>query len=108
MMCADLVDIAWVDRAGRTCRTVANLEDISPSGVCLQVDIEIPLMTVVTISYPTGEYSGIVRYCQFKDIGHFVGIQFEGPKWAEDNYKPLHLLDPRELVARESSGLQLL
>lgn len=102
MLCADLVEIRWQDETGQSRQTVANLEDISLSGVCLQVDVQIPVMTVVRISYPTGEYSGVVRYCQDKEFGHFVGVQFDdGCKWSETSYKPPHLLDPRELAEEE-------
>ena len=42
MLCADLVDVQWKDKNGRVCRAVANLEDISLSGACVQVDSPIP------------------------------------------------------------------
>jgi len=101
MMCADLVDVRWKDKSGRSRRTVANLEDISLSGACLQVEVQIPLKTTVRISYPKGEFSGEVRYCQFKEIGYYVGVQFEdGCKWSKTSFKPLHLLDPRGLTKR--------
>ena len=109
MMCADLVDVRWRDKSGRSRRAVANLEDISASGVCLQVDVQVPLTTVVRISYPQGEFLGVVRYCQFKEIGYYLGVQFEGgSKWSKMRFKPQHLLDPRRLVkaapARAKSG----
>lgn len=101
MMCADLVDVRWKDRSGRSRRAVANLEDISLSGACLQMEVQIPLTTTVRISYPKGEFSGEVRYCQFKEIGYYVGVQFEdGCKWSKTSFKPLHLLDPRGLNKR--------
>jgi hypothetical protein len=101
MMCADLVDVRWKDRSGRSRRAVANLEDISLSGACLQMEVQIPLATVVRISYPKGEFSGEVRYCQFKEIGYYIGIQFgDGCKWSKTSFKPLHMLDPRGLNRR--------
>jgi len=101
MMCADLVDVRWRDKSGRSHRAVANLEDISLSGACLQVELRIPLTTVVRISYPKGEFCGVVRYCQFKEIGFYVGVQFEdGCKWSKTSFRPLHLLDPRGLTKR--------
>lgn len=105
MLCADLVDVRWKEKSGRAKRTVANLEDISLSGVCLQVDNQIPLGVPVRISYPQGEFSGVVRYCQFREIGYYVGVQFEdGVKWSEKSFKPLHLLDPRTLVRRPAKA----
>ncbi len=71
------------------------------SGVCLQLDVQIAAGTVVQISYPKGEYAGEVRYCAFREIGYFVGIQFDsGCKWSRDHFKPQHLLDPRTLIRK--------
>jgi hypothetical protein len=99
MLCADLVDFHWKDTNGRKKRGVANLEDISLSGACLQVDRPVPLGSVVHISYPSGELKGVVKYSVFRDIGYFLGIEFEaGVRWSQNNYKPQHLLDPRRLM----------
>ena len=67
MMCADLVDVTWRDSKNTERRTIANLEDISISGACLQVDEELPLGTPVEITYSTGELAGIVKYCVYRD-----------------------------------------
>ena len=99
MLCADLVDVEWRDESGRTRRTVANLEDISLSGACLQLDLAIPQHTGLRITYPKGELIGRVRYCVFREIGYFVGVEFDpGCKWSQRSFRPLHLLDPRRLV----------
>lgn len=101
MLCADLVDFHWKDSNGRKKRGVANLEDISLSGACLQVDRPVPLGTVVHISYPSGELTGVVKYSVFRDIGYFLGIEFEaGVRWSQNSYRPQHLLDPRRLMAQ--------
>lgn len=101
MLCADLVDVRWRDTAGRTKRAVANLEDISLSGACLQLETKVPVGTPVRISYSRGEFVGIVRYCMYKEIGYFLGVQFEpGYKWSSREFRPLHLLDPRSLVRK--------
>lgn len=101
MLCADLVDVRWRDSRNRLKRAVANLEDISLSGACIQLDEQVPLGTKVSISYPKGEFTGLVRYCQFREIGYFVGLQFDaGSKWSSRVYKPLHLLDPRSLSSK--------
>jgi len=101
MLCADLVDVRWKDKTGRSRRGIANLEDISLSGACLQMDNQIPANTLVRVMYPRGEFSGMVRYCHFREIGFYIGVQFEpGSRWSQRHYKPLHLLDPRRLVRR--------
>jgi hypothetical protein len=105
MLCADLVDFQWKDGNGRKKRGVANLEDISLSGACLQVDRPIPLGSPIHISYPSGELKGVVKYCVFRDIGYFLGIEFEeGVRWSQNSYRPQHLLDPRRLMAEALTG----
>jgi hypothetical protein len=99
MLCADLVDVRWKDKSGKRRRGVANLEDISLSGACLQMDSPIPLNTNLLITCPNGELQGQVRYCVYRDIGYFLGVQFEpGSEWSMRNFKPMHLFDPRRLV----------
>jgi hypothetical protein len=101
MLCADLVDVQWKDKNGRVRRVVANLEDISLSGACVQVDAPIPLETTLRISYPKGELQGKVCYCVFREIGYFLGIEFEpGFQWSLRQFQPQHLLDPRRLLVR--------
>lgn len=99
MMCADLVDVRWTDDLGHTCRTIANLEDISVSGACLQVDEELALGTPVQIAYPDGELAGVVKYCVYREIGYFLGIEFEDQKkWNARRFKPQYMFDPRRLI----------
>ena len=101
MLCADLVDLQWKDKAGRTKKVLANLEDISQCGACLQVELPIPAQTMVKIAHPKGELIGKVRYCVYREIGYFLGIEFDaGCRWIEREFKPQHLLDPRRLVNR--------
>lgn len=108
MLCADMVDVQWKDNNGRARRGVANLEDISLSGACLQFDQPIPLQTEVRITYPKGELMGKVRYCVYREIGYFLGIEFEpGCKWSQRHFKPQHLLDPRRLVIRSVNRAKL-
>jgi hypothetical protein len=102
MLCADLVDVQWKDQNGRTRRSVANLEDISLSGACIQLDKPISLKTAVKITYPKGELKGNVRYCVYREIGYFIGVEFEaGNRWSQSDFSPQHLLDPRRLVSED-------
>jgi hypothetical protein len=35
----------------------------------------------------------------YREIGYFVGIEFEaGSRWSKNQFRPQHLLDPRHLV----------
>jgi hypothetical protein len=104
LLCADLVDVQWKDQTGRLRRGVANLEDISLSGACLQVERPIPLGTPFRISYPKGLLTGVVKYCVFREIGYFLGVEFEpGSRWSQRSFRPQHLLDPRHLVHRSAN-----
>lgn len=101
MLCADLVDVQWKDKTGRVRRAVANLEDISVSGACIQVDSPVPLETRLRINFSRGEFQGRVCYCVYREIGYFLGIEFEpGYRWSIRQFRPQHLLDPRRLVNR--------
>ena len=108
LLCADLVNLCWKDKTGRTKKSVANLEDISLSGACLQVDHPIPLQTTVRINHGKGDLMGHVRYCVFREIGYFLGVEFDnGSRWSQKQYKPQHLLDPRRLVLRTLSRVKM-
>lgn len=108
MLCADLVDIQWKDPNGRLRRGVANLEDISLSGACLQVERPVALGSPLQINYPNGgELAGRVKYCVFREIGYFLGIEFDdGSRWSQRDFRPQHLLDPRRLVSRTINRLR--
>jgi len=98
MLCADLIAVWWVDEFGETDKALANLEDISNSGACLQVDVAISEGTLLHIRHPKVEFEGRVKYCVFREIGYFVGVEFEpGFEWNEKLFEPEHLLDPRTL-----------
>ena len=104
MLCADLIDVHWKDKGGRLRRTVANLEDISLSGACLQTEQALPLDTRIKMTYANGELRGRVCYCIYREIGYFLGIEFDaGMKWSIRQFRPQHLLDPRRLAARAAS-----
>jgi hypothetical protein len=99
LLCAELVEAIWTDHRGAQRRRVANLEDISLSGVCLQVESAVLPGTRVAVNYGDGRLVGTVRYCMFRDGGHFLGIQLEdGCRWSTKHFRPQHLVDPRRLV----------
>jgi hypothetical protein len=98
MLCADLIDVHWTDESGRQRHLLANLEDISHSGACLQLDTPIPEETLLRLNHPKLEVVGRVRYCVFRETGYFLGIRFEpGFEWSRRRFRPKHLLDPRRL-----------
>jgi hypothetical protein len=108
MLCADMVEVCWKEPSGRKSKSTALLEDISASGMCLQFEIPLRIGTHVDIHCPGEKLSGVVRYCVYREIGYFVGIELEpSSKWSRQQFEPRHLLDLEELVfrsARRSSG----
>jgi hypothetical protein len=106
LLCAELVQLIWHDEAGRERRRVANLEDISLTGVCLQVENPIAAGTALAIQYGDGELLGTIRYCRLQDCGYFLGVELaEGSRWSSQHYKPEHLLDPKDLLDRTMSRI---
>lgn len=99
MMCADVVEASWTDKDGQVQRADALLENISPSGACLQFEIAVPLGVSLQFVCEKHEFSGEVRYCQYAEIGYFVGVALEpSSHWSRRTFKPRHLLDLQELV----------
>jgi hypothetical protein len=98
LLCADLVTVRWEDPDGVPHEEMANLEDISDHGVCIQTESEIAAGSTVEIAAGKVVFRGEVRYCRKDELGNFVGVQMpEG--WPKRFYRPKHLLDPRTLMA---------
>jgi hypothetical protein len=99
LLCAEIVQLVWEDPSGRQRRSVANLEDISLSGLCLQVENPIPTGTPIAMEYGDGELVGTIRYCRFQEWGYFLGIELlDGCRWSSQHFRPQHLLDPSDLL----------
>jgi hypothetical protein len=99
MMCADMMEVCWKDQAGKTQRSTALLEDICASGACLQFEAPVPLGSQICWECPKQKFKGYVRYCVYREIGYFIGVEFTSDsKWSAKAYKPRHLLDPRWLL----------
>ena len=101
LLCADMVEVHWKDRSGRQRGTTAILEDICPSGACLQVEEPVPLGVEMRWAQSKQVFQGYARYCVYREIGYFVGVEFDASfKWSKKTFKPQHLLDPLTLLAR--------
>jgi PilZ domain len=99
LLCSDIVEVAWTDNRGRSRKCSAVLEDISVSGACLQLEQSLPEDVDISIDYHKGQLEGTVRYCVFREIGYFAGIQFaNGQKWSREEFRPQHLLDLKKLI----------
>jgi hypothetical protein len=99
MLCADMVEVNWDDSSGHSRAATGLLEDISPSGACLQLERSVPLGVSICWRSAEHEFQGKVRYCVFREIGYFVGVEFEPEsKWTEGTFQPQHLLDLKKLM----------
>jgi len=99
MLCADMADVSWNLRTGIQRHAVGLLEDISPSGACLQMESAIPVGAQIYWRCRSREFSGRVRYCVYREIGYFVGVELAAAcKWSKRAYKPRHFLDLQGLI----------
>ena len=70
MLCADMMEVSWKDEAGRRRHGMGLLEDISPSGACLQLETSVPLGVEIRWECPKQEFKGRVQYCVYREIGY--------------------------------------
>ena len=100
MLCADIVEVTWKAPSGRKGRATGVLEDISPSGACFQLETPVPVGAKMEWRSPKCEFRGAVRYCVYREIGYFVGVEFSpASKWSKNAYRPQHLLDLKKLMS---------
>ena len=94
-----MIDIRWKCGTGQTQRVTALLEDISRSGACLQLESPIPPGAELQMSCHRRRFTGVVRYCVYREIGYFVGVEFESTsRWSPHDFRPQHLLDLQQLT----------
>ena len=87
-LCSELVRV----RVGRE-QAVANLEDISPSGACLQVERAIREGDALEIVGAKCRLRGIVKYCRWSGAGYQVGVRFDpGKSWNLNRFEPSYFL----------------
>jgi len=94
-----MLEIRWEEANGGKRRAVALLEDISQSGVCLQMESPIPVGAEIFWKSAHQEFAGVVRRCTYREIGYFVGVEFSpGFQWSEESFHPQHLINVQELA----------
>jgi hypothetical protein len=99
LLCADILEVEWTERSGWLRIATALLEDICAVGGCLQMETSIPEATVVELRYRGVTIPAIVKYCTYREIGHYVGIEFrDGFRWSPKQFLPQHLLDLTKLA----------
>ena len=92
-MCSELVNIVIRHEDQTVEEAIANLEDISPSGACVQLDEAVRLGADIEIVCSTCRFKGTVRNCRFAGSLYDVGVAFDEPDaWDASRYEPAHLL----------------
>ena len=105
MLCADMVDVRWRRPLQGRMRHHGNPGGHFLVGACLQVEDPIPLGVEIRWDQPKQQFQGYVRYCVYREIGYFVGVEFDASfKWSKKAFKPQHLLDLQALVGQSKKG----
>ncbi len=98
--CADLVHVSVKENSRWKSAGVGVLEDISRSGACIQMDLPIKRGTAIRFRHPQWKSEGVVRHCEYREIGYYVGMKFaDGIEWTPQAFRPKHLVNPDEMVA---------
>jgi len=93
-MCSDFVQVAWLDQEGRRISYLGLIEDVSPGGLCLNLDLPVGVATTVHLHTKGLEGEARVCYCTPGDYGYLVGLEFlDGLSWAKEKWQPKHLLE---------------
>jgi hypothetical protein len=95
-LCADLVYVQWNLESDSPRSEWAILEDISPSGACLEIEEYIPPETLVSLQFKSDHCQARIKYCKFDKTNYLLGVQFEqGYRWSRRRFKPEHLIQFR-------------
>jgi hypothetical protein len=96
ILCADLVEVGWLDQTGQQHAAIANLEEISTQGACIILEAALIAGMTVHIRCLRGVFTGAVCYCHHEpNFGYIAGLEFVGgTRWDMRKYRPRHLLDP--------------
>lgn len=79
---------------------VGVLEDISATGACIQMDTKVKRGTEIRFKHPEWKADGVVRYCYWREIGYFIGMEFdEQYRWSPEVFRPSHMVDPATVVS---------
>ena len=92
-MCSDFGQIAWLDQRGRRISCLGLIEDVSPDGLCLNLELPGPASATVHLHTKGFEGEARVCYCELGDSGYLIGLEFvNGCAWDRNKWRPRHLL----------------
>ncbi len=103
MLCSEIVDLHWKQRAGRERELKANLEEIWASGARFLMDVRVPLRTTMWFKAGNREFRAKVSSRKFvKGLGYLVEAAFASKsQWSEAAFRPKHLLNPLVLLGNK-------
>lgn len=94
-MCSDFVQVSWLDDRERRISTLGLLEDVSPEGICVSLELPVASGRNVHLHSRGIEGEAEVRYCELGDYGYLIGLEFsDGCSWDREKWRPKHLLEP--------------
>lgn len=94
-MCSDFVQIAWADDRGRRVSNIGLLEDVSPEGLCINLNLPIPVGRQVHLHTKGFEGEAEVCHCELAEYGYLLGLEFaDGCCWEPERWRPKHLYNP--------------
>jgi hypothetical protein len=87
-----LVEIRVEDDLGER-EMIGNLEDISASGACIQLEVATREGASIEMLCANCRLRGKVRYCRASPLGYDIGVAFDERKsWNLKRFEPKHLL----------------
>ena len=98
-LCSELVEVIFDDQQGHSITTVALVEDVSESGLCVSSSLPIAPGRLVRLRAEGMAGSGVVRYCELGDYSYLLGLELK-PGWRGE-WTPRHELS---LTRAEEGG----
>lgn len=100
-LCSDLIKVRLEIPGEEPAELIANLEEIAPSGACIQFEQPVPPGARLCLTLGRHKFHGSVIHCTHNEIGYFAGLRFDrGKLWSRQIYEPKHFLDPAKLTRR--------
>jgi len=97
LLCSGLITLHWGNGRGIGRQEAAVIEDYSPIGASISIEVRIDPGTAVVLRTEQESFGAVVKRCEWRDKGYLLGIEFDHPRLSEDSFVPDHLLDPNEL-----------
>ena len=97
LLCSDLITVHWGNGRGIGRQEAAVIEDYSPTGASISIEVRIEPGTPVVLRAEQESFGAVVKRCERRDKGYLLGIEFDHPRLNEDSFVPDHLFDPNEL-----------